>query len=429
MNIAIIGAGFTGLSAGYFLQKHGHKITIYEKDQSPGGLAVGFKQKGWKWSMEHHYHHFFTNDNNILALAKEIGHPILIKRPKTSVFLDNEIYQLDSPLKALTFPKLPVFDRLRMGIVLAFLRYNPLWKPLEKIKAVPFLEKSMGEKAYDLIWKPQMVGKFGDSAQEISLAWFWARIKKRTTKLAYPEKGFLEFANNIVQHIKKNRGIIIYNSEVLEIESNNSVQLKIRYGNKQIKTQKYDVVIVTLPSFYFTKIAKNLPQDYINRLKSLKGLGAINMILRLNDKFFTDNTYWLSICEYTSPVMAIVEHTNFMDKKNFNNEHLVYVGKYVPVNHPYFSKTKEELLEIYHPFLKKINKDYKDFLKDFEVFKAPFAQPIIPVNYSQIIPPLSTPLKNVYLANIQQVYPWDRGTNYAVELGEKVANKISRDKQ
>ena len=33
-------------------------------------------------------------------------------------------------------------------------------------------------------------------------------------------------------------------------------------------------------------------------------------------------------------------------------------------------------------------------------------------------------MPNVFLANIQQVYPWDRGTNYAVELGQKAAKLI-----
>ena len=83
-----------------------------------------------------------------------------------------------------------------------------------------------------------------------------------------------------------------------------------------------------------------------------------------------------------------------------------------------------ELLKIYDPYLKKINPDYHLSLISSHLFKVPFAQPIIPLNYSKIIPPFQTPLSNVYLANIQQVYPWDRGTNYAVELGEKAAKII-----
>ena len=43
--------------------------------------------------------------------------------------------------------------------------------------------------------------------------------------------------------------------------------------------------------------------------------------------------------------MAIVEHTNFMDKKNYDNENIVYLGNYKSADDPYFSMTKEEMLK------------------------------------------------------------------------------------
>lgn len=156
----------------------------------------------------------------------------------------------------------------------------------------------------------------------------------------------------------------------------------------------------------------------------LKGLGAINLILRLKQPFLQDGTYWLNICDKKSPIMAIVEHTNFMDKKHYNNEHIVYLGNYLPQDHPYMHLTADELLKIYDPYLRKINPNYKFSIINYKLFTVPFAQPIIPVDYSKIMPPFETPLKNVYLANIQQVYPWDRGTNYAVELGMRVSKII-----
>src|SRR5690349_24946693 len=111
MNIAIIGAGFTGLSAAYQLVKQGHKVTIFEKDTHPGGLALGYQEKNWDCTLEHHYHHWFTNDKFILGLAKEIKHTVLIKRPKTSVYIDGRIFQLDSPKEVLLFPTLSVAER------------------------------------------------------------------------------------------------------------------------------------------------------------------------------------------------------------------------------------------------------------------------------------------------------------------------------
>ena len=126
-----------------------------------------------------------------------------------------------------------------------------------------------------------------------------------------------------------------------------------------------------------------------------------------------------------APVLAIVEHTNIMNSKHYNNEHLVYLGNYLPKEHKYYSLTAAELLETFDPFLKTINPDYKKSLIGVKKFAVPFAQPIIPINYSYMIPPFETPIKNVYLANMQQVYPWDRGTNYAVELGEKAARLVA----
>lgn len=436
MNIAIIGAGFTGLSAAYQLLKKGHKITLFEKDSFPGGLAVGFIKKEWEWSLEKHYHHWFTNDKSVLNLAKEIDYEVIIKRPKTSTFIDRRIYQLDSFLSLIRFPKLPILDRLRMAGVLGLIKYNPFWQPLESIRATNFLSRAMGERAYQTIWEPLFVNKFGKYANDISLAWFWARIRKRTPILSYPKGGFLEFANALVKKIEQKGGKIYYNTSVENIESK-AEQVHLRgarsghLGGGEATTSTpprwtigFDKVVVTLPSFLFLKIASQLPNDYKNKLMQLKGLGAINLILRLKQPFLQDKTYWLNICDKNSPIMAIVEHTNFMDKKYYNNEHIVYLGNYLQHDHPYMKISADELLKIYDPYLKKLNPNYSAFTIQHSLFKTPFAQPIIPLNYSKIMPSFETPIKNVYLANIQQVYPWDRGTNYAVELGEKVAKLI-----
>jgi protoporphyrinogen oxidase len=421
MKIAIIGAGFTGLSAAYQLTKTGHTVTVFERDSHPGGLAIGYQEKEWEWTLEKHYHHWFTNDDAILGLAKEIGHKVIIKRPKTCVYVDGKIYQFDSPKEVLLFPRLSPLDRVRMAAVVGLIRYNPFWKPLEKINASTFLPKAMGKKSYKMIWEPQFTNKFGKFATDVSLAWFWARITKRTPSLAYPEGGFLQFADHLVKVIGKKGGKIIFNAEVSEL-TNETVTLKLENG--KLKTENFDKIIVTLPTGFFIKLAPQLPDSYKNSHARLKNLGATNLVLRLKKPFLPNNTYWLSVCDPTAPVMAVVEHTNYMDNKYYNNEHIVYLGNYLATDDPRFLMDKHEKLRSFDTFLRKINPDYKKYLIDYELFKAPFAQPIIPTNYSKMIPPMITPLSNIYLANIEQVYPWDRGTNYAVALGEKVAKLI-----
>ncbi len=426
MNIAIIGAGFTGLAAAHRLAKLGHRVTVFEKDDKPGGLAIGYKEKDWGWTLEEHYHHWFTNDRHVLNLAKEIGSEVVIQRPVTSVFAGDHIYQFDSPKSVLFFPKLSLVQRMRMAATVGTLRLDPFWKQLEGINASKFLPRVMGDEAYKMIWEPLFINKFGSFADQVSLAWFWARIKKRTPSLAYPKGGFLEFALAITEKIRELGGKVNFNSEIVMLKRDEGVVLSVREKGEEKIYSEFDRVIVTLPSFLFTKIAPQLPVSYKDRLGKLKGLGATNLVLRLNKQFFLDGTYWLSICDTSSPIMAIVEHTNFMDRAHYNNEHIVYLGNYLPADHPNFLKSKDELLSLYDPYLRKINPGYKKNLIDYKVFKAPFAQPIIPPYYSRMMPKHITPLKGVYLANIEQVYPWDRGTNYAVELGQKVARMVAK---
>lgn len=416
MKIAIIGAGFTGLAAAYRLSQNGHAVTVFEKDNLPGGLAIGYQEKGWDWTLEKHYHHWFTNDTHVLQLAKEIDHPVIVKTPQTNWYVNGKIYKFVSLKAALTFPLLTPLERIRQLFALAILRINPFWQPLEKFKTDHVMPILMGKKAYRMLWQTILFNKFGKYATDISLAWFWARIKKRTQSLAYPQGGFLEFAQHLQKVIEKNGGNFSYKSVIEKIYEKN--------GTIIINTDSFDKAIVTLPSISFLKIAPQLPNEYKNKLMKLHGIGATNLVLRLKEPFFSDNTYWLSVADTKSPVMAIVEHTNFMDKKYYNNEHIIYIGNYLPVEDSKFTKTKEELLSLYDPFLKRINKNYRKYLIGYEAFKAPFAQPIVTTNYSKLLPSFTTPLKNVYLANIQQVYPWDRGTNYSIEIGYKVAGLL-----
>ena len=416
MKIAILGAGFTGLSAAYRLLKKRHQVTIFEKEDNLGGLAVGFSNPKWQWTLERGYHHWFTNDSSILKLAEEINHEVIIKRPSTDIFIKGKTLPLDSVLSLLSFPHLPIADRIRMGLVIFYLKQINKYKKLEGKKASNWIKKWMGEKAFSLIWDPLLSGKFGKYKDTIALTWFWARIKKRTPALAYPEGGFKKFADHLGKEIIKLGGKILLKTEVKNI-----ADLK----------KEYDKIIVTLPSPVFAKIA-NLPQGYKKRITSISHLHAQVLILVLK-KPFMKKTYWLNITDKSFPFLVLAEHTNFMDPKHYGNQHILYIGNYLPPDHPYLKMNKNQLLKKFLPYLKKINSKFpvpsevEGLILNSELFLGPFAQPVVTVDYPKKIPTFKTPLKNIYLANLDMVYPWDRGTNYAVEMGEKVAEIVAHD--
>ncbi|MDP3988199.1 MAG: FAD-dependent oxidoreductase [Candidatus Levybacteria bacterium] len=428
MKIAIVGAGFTGLSCAYELSKKGFEVTVFEREKSPGGLASGFKIGNWQWPLEKHYHHFFTSDSFGLNLAKELNISIKFFRPKTKSLIDGKIYPLDSPLDVALFNKLSIPQRMRMALVLAYLKLTPFWKSMEKVTAVSMLPKLMGEKPYKLIWEPLLKGKFGKYKNEIALSWFWARIKKRSQRLGYPLDGYQTFADKIKDNIEKLGGLFYFETQVKEIiKENGKIKLICGGSDHQAKekTFLFDAVIATVGSLYFTNMVKNLPKDYVGKLNSLQALSSLTLVLVLKTSFLNDGTYWLNICGKDFPFLSVVEHTNFIDKKHYDNEHLVYVGNYLPADHPFMKMNTAELLKIYKPWLRKINPYFQLSILNSQLFKAPFAQPVIPLNYSKSIPSFKTPIKNIYLANMQQVYPWDRGANYAIELGQKAAKTIT----
>ena len=421
MKVGIIGAGFTGLSAAYFLSKAGADVTVFESGDTPGGMAGGFLNKSWNWSLENHYHHLFTNDISVLGLAKEVGHKIIIGSPKTSTYFDDGIYQFDSPLTLLKFEKLSLLDRLRTGAAMAFLKVNPFWKPLEKVASEKFIRSLMGEKSWEVIWEPLFVKKFGKYSGDVNAAWFWARIYKRTMKLAYPEGGFLSLARKIEKEIIENRGKFFYNTRVAFLKKKGGKIAIVTDG----KTQTFDKVICTIPTDKFIEITNGLPKNYSNKYMELKSLGAINLVISLNKRYLPGNNYWLNVNELDYPFVSIVEHTNFMSASHYNNEHLLYIGNYLPHNHKYFSYDADSLLKEFTPYLKKINNKFSaKMIKKVWVFKDKYAQPIVFKNHSKNIPDFNTPIEGLFLCNIQQVYPWDRGTNYAVENGKKVAELV-----
>ncbi len=423
MHIGIIGAGFTGVSAAFFLQQKGHEVTVFEKEMLPGGLAIGFKDESWEWPLEKHYHHIFTSDHAILDLAEKIRHKFFFTRPNTSSLIDGEIFQLDSPLKLMEFPKLSIIDRLRMGAVLGYLKYIADWKQHENVTAHAWLKEKLGRIPYGILWEPLLRAKFGSYAHEISLAWFWARIKARTTQLGYPQGGFQTFADNLSKKIKNNGGQIKFNTTVKWInKTDHGIELTFEQ-NKNKSQMKFDAVLVTFPNLYFASMA-DLPSEYAKKLRGFDSIGAVNMVLQLNKPFLPKDVYWLNISQKDYSFLAVVEHTNFIDKKHYAGQHIVYVGNYLPHGHRYFSLDSQALLREYHPFLQKLNSDYQKNIIAHHVFKVPFAQPIVYTNFSKKIMPFETPLQNVYLANMQQVYPWDRGTNFAIEMGESVVEAI-----
>jgi len=433
MKIAILGGGITGLTAAYYLAKKNHQITLFEKEKILGGLAAGFKTNNWDWYLERAYHHLFANDYDILNFVKEIGfNKIFFKAPETaSLFSDTIMKQsnnltilpLDTPIDFLKFPYLNIVDKLRAGIVISFLKLSPFLSIYEKQTSQEFLKKTMGEKVWNILWQQLFRGKYGDYAGNIMASFIWARIKKRTKNLGYIEGGFQTLINYIEKQLKGLKVEMFKGTEVEEIKKQkNKFVLTYVKRPSQIDKESFDMIISTLPTPVLTKVSQTiLPKNYLDRLSRIRYLHALTLILE-TERPILDKTYWLNISTPKIPIMGIVQHTNFIDKKNYNNKHIAYLGWYLKREDKLMNMGKDELVKFVKPYLKILNSQFS-ILNSF-LFKAPFAQPIFDKNFVKNKPDFVTPVKNFFIANLDMTYPYDRGTNYAVKLGKQVAELI-----
>jgi protoporphyrinogen oxidase len=425
LKIAIIGAGYGGMAAAWDLKKAGHDVTIFESANFVGGLASGFKEPHWDWSVEKFYHHWFQSDSEMLGLIEELGFSdkVIFPRPLTVMLYKNKWYPFDSILNALRFPGLGFgLNKIRFGFVGLFLRITNNWKALEKVTAHEWMLKWAGKQVYEQMWEPLLIGKFASFYKDVNMAWLWARMHARTTRLGTFEGGFQNFANLFAEKLREQRVEIRLGAKVESIKQEQA-GLSVR---SERGVESFDKVLVTTSPSLMAKLSPELPENYLKGLLELKSMGAVVMTLALKHSISDQGYYWFNVPKDEGyPFLALVEHTNFVSKDHFGSDHIVYAGDYLELGHEYFSMTDEQLLERFIPAFQKFNPNFsRDWVKKVWVSKTNYAQPIPLVNHSKNVPSIQTPIEGLYFASMSQVYPWDRGTNFAVEIGRKAARMM-----
>ena len=422
MKIAVLGGGFTGLAASFYLQKKGHQVTLYEKEEKLGGLASGFKEKEWQWYLDRTYHHIFSNDTEIINFSHEIDFKDLSFYEPITASLYKElnnyrIITVDSPQDFLKIPFLSMPEKLRSSLVLAFLKFGPYLNNYEKISANEFLRKTMGERAWNVLWDELFRKKFGKYAENILASFIWARIKKRTKKLGYPNGGFQFLINHIESKIES-IGVLVKKGE-------NISGLTVKKQKLIVNNQSYDIVLSTLPTPVFISIASDIfPDEYKERLLKIKYLHAINYVFE-SETPVLEKTYWLNINVSEIPFMVFIQHTNLVNKKYYGNSNISYIGRYVDFNDPIIKLDKNQIKKLWIPYLENITGKKIKIKRDY-LNKAANAQPIFDKDFVKNKPDFITPIKNLYCANLDMTYPYDRGTNYAVKLGKEISEIINR---
>jgi protoporphyrinogen oxidase len=422
LRIGVIGAGILGLTAAYRFTQAGARVTVIEREANVGGLVASFEIGGSH--LERFYHHLFRSDRDIQDLIAEIGlgDRLVWPQPMVSSLYSGKIFGFGSPTQVLQFTPLPFADRVRLGMGAAYLKLEGNYRRLEGQTAASWIRRWMGQNAFDVFWGPLLRAKFGDLAEEIAMPWFWSRVHLRSQRLGYLRGGFYGIYERLAELIAGAGGEVRLGTEVKGLRTEDGVIVETATG-----PERFDLLLATTPTRVFMRLAEGLPDEYRDRYEWGNAYGAHSVILGLNRQLM-NGTYWLNIHDTGYPFLTVVEHTNYMPPGDYNGLHVVYLGNYLPMSDPLYTRSDDDVLHDFLTALRRINPQFNEsWVVESHVFKAPFAQPIVTVDYHQHIAPHITPLPGVYLANMFQVYPEDRGQNYSVKMANRVAAQMLAD--
>jgi protoporphyrinogen oxidase len=195
--------------------------------------------------------------------------------------------------------------------------------------------------------------------------------------------------------------------------------------------ERYDAVLATLPTDIFEQVLDpelraDVAPDYFDKANSIEYYAALCMVLELDRKFH--DYYWTNVCDEDMKFIGLIEHSNLTGPEHYGGRHFLYVANYLPRDHEYLGKNLDEMLDIYEPGLKKVNPGFnRDWIKGSWLYKEPAGQPTVLPNYPERMPPYATGVPGLYMANTTQVYPDDRGTNYAVREADEVVKELLAD--
>jgi protoporphyrinogen oxidase len=410
-----------GLAVAYQLAKDGHEPVIFEADDRVGGMTATFDFNGLE--IERYYHFHCISDHAFLAMLDElnIAHKMHWVETKMGYWYQNRLQAWGNPLALLSFKGLGWVAKFRYGLHAFLSTKRDNWKPLDHVEASAWIRRWVGAEAYEVLWRRLFDYKFYDHVGNLSAAWIWSRIRRIgrsryslfKEKLGYLEGGSKTLLNTMQYAIEQNGGVFRLKCPVTKVVIDKHKVLGVEAAGQ---FEAFDKVISTIPLPYVPRVMPDLPADVLAKFQALKNIAVVCVIVKFT-KPLTEN-FWLNTNDPDMDIPGLVEYTNLQPL----DQHIVYVPFYMPGEHPKFSDADEVFVKKVKRYLQKINPTLQDsdFL-DVRVSRYRYAQPICDPGYLDKLPPVSLPVKGLWVADTSYYYPEDRGISESIGFGRQMA--------
>lgn len=415
-NIVIIGGGLSGLATAEILAKHGYKVTVLEKAQRVGGLARSFLHNG-TWVPEA-YHHVMKPDTVTLDYFKQFGLDNDLKWINSSqaLWYDYEHYLFSKPQHVLRFKPFNLIEKLRILKFGVYCLFPHDWQKLDLQKCDDWLNRKIGRRATDILFKNLIEIKFNIPLAEASTAWLARRLHQSTQSgdwYAYPRGGMQQLIDKLVESIENNGGKIVTSFEVHSIGSNKIAGVDLSTGN----SMEYDapVIVSSIPPMALSNMY-DFPDELVQQLRSVKYKAFVSFVCGSNDR--RTPYYWNIVLKPQLCFGGIFNHSVFSEPGT--GEQIYYLFTYTEHTSEFYHLDDTTL---YSKYMKDLNKLWPGFKADwYRIFKYRYSQPVFSRNFVNL--PIELGTGNIFLTGVYRGHPAPRTMASALHQGEITANHI-----
>lgn len=420
----IVGGGMLGLYLAMNLAEEGHRVTLFESKETLGGLAGSWEFGNTTW--DKFYHVILLSDVRLRKLLRKLNLEDQLNwvETKTGFYTDGQLFSMSNSLEFLQFPPLSYLDKLRLGFTIYYASRIQNWKALENIPLTEWLTKLSGKNTFEKIWLPLLRAKLGDHYKHTSATFIWTTIqrmyKARRTGLkkemfGYVNGGYSRIIGALQQSLKSMGVEIKTGHPVKNINSNQEGLIKV--SDDQNQTSFFDEVIITVPSAIAAEMCQDLTPQEKNQHLEIEYLGVICASVLLNKSL---SPYYVTNITDQTPFTGIIEMTNIVEKKSFQNNSLVYLPRYLKSSNPIYHWKQHQIELLFKNSLLNMYPKLRaeDFL-EFQVARAPYVFALPTMNYSRKLPPISTSIPGLHILNSAHIVNGTLNVNETLALADK----------
>lgn len=432
--VDVIGGGILGLTLAHELLKRGERVRVWERAPTLGGLMgrSSFPELGGM-ECDRYYHAILSSDRTIMGLMEELGLSGRLQKTATKMgfYHDGRVHPMSTPLEFLRFPPLRMVDRARLAYTILACRQIKDWRALEQLPVGEWLTGLSGERTVRHIWAPLLRAKFDGDFSNVPATYIWSRLVRTTDTrtrggsqelMCYLPDGYQELIDALAASIRARGGTITTGATVEQVRVAEGRVMGVSVGGQELPGER--AVITTQ-----TPVARRLlPPEAAavsERWGQLEGfLGIVCVLLVLRRRLTP--YYTLNITDPDIPFTGVIETTNLIDPRHVGGYHLVYLPKYVAAGSTYATMPDDELRATFLGYLRRMFPDLRDDeIAAVRIGRERYVEPIHPVGATDLIPPVESAVRGLFLANTGQIYPQLTNGESVCAFAREVAGKVS----